>query len=110
VIATTRANHNGNAMAREALRIVLAMSTAAGTVYTSVRSALSNHESRLGYLESRQSALEQQTVPRQEIDAHWTAISEQLSLIEQDIRDLRYDERDGTRRSDREMTFSAKAH
>jgi hypothetical protein len=92
------ARHNGNGMAREALRVVLAMSTAAGTVYTSVRSALSNHESRIGYLEARQNTLEQQTVPRQEIDAHWSAISEQLSLIEQDIRELRYDQRETSRR------------
>ena len=70
---------------REAMRVVLAMSTAAGTVYTSVRSALSDHETRIGLLESQQ----QRTVPRQEIEAHWDAISRQLDHIEQDIRDLR---------------------
>ena len=81
-----------NTLAREALRVVLAMSTAAGTVYASVRSALTNHENRIGFLESRQSTAEQQVVPRQEIEAHWTAISDQLSRIDQDIRDLRYEQ------------------
>ncbi|MGA2232320.1 MAG: hypothetical protein ABSH22_15590 [Tepidisphaeraceae bacterium] len=33
-----------NAVARELVRLALAMTTAAGTVYTSVRSALSDHE------------------------------------------------------------------
>lgn len=83
-----------NALARELLRVVLAMSTAAGTVYASVRSALSDHESRIGFLESRQNEFDQQLVPRSEIDAHWNAISDQLSRIEQDIRDLRYELRD----------------
>jgi len=78
-----------NGLAREALRIVLAMSTAAGTVYASVRSALNDHENRLGLLESRQNQAEQQVVPRQEIEAHWSAIAEQLSRIDQDIRELR---------------------
>jgi hypothetical protein len=71
------------------MRLALAMTTAAGTVYTSVRSALSDHESRIGFLESRQSVAEQREVPRQEIEAHWSAISTQLSRIDQDIRDLR---------------------
>jgi hypothetical protein len=78
-----------NPLAREALRVVLAMSTAAGTVYASVRSALNDHETRLGLIESRQTLSEQQSVPRNEIDAHWSAISEQLSRIDQDIRELR---------------------
>jgi hypothetical protein len=77
---------------REAMRVVLAMSTAAGTVYTSVRSALSSHETRIGQLESRQNMEEQRVVPRQELDAHWTAISQQLSRIEQDVRDIRYEQ------------------
>jgi hypothetical protein len=77
---------------REAMRVVLAMSTAAGTVYTSVRSALSDHESRIGVLESRQEAVEQRLVPRQELDAHWDAISSQLSRIEQDVRDIRFEQ------------------
>ena len=38
---------------REAMRVVLAITTAAGTVYTSVRSSLNDHESRIGNLESR---------------------------------------------------------
>jgi hypothetical protein len=71
---------------REAMRVVLAMSTAAGTVYTSVRSALSDHETRIGVLEQQQ----QKVVPRPEIEAHWDAISKQLDRIEQDLRDLRY--------------------
>lgn len=75
---------------REAVRVVLAMTTAAGTVYTSVRSALSDHESRIGFLESRQSAAEQRTVSREEIEAHWAAISGQLARIETDLRDIRY--------------------
>jgi len=79
---------------REAVRVVLAMSTAAGTVYTSVRSALSDHENRLTVLESRQNDMEQQTVPRREIEAHWSAIADQLNRIEQDIRDLRTETRD----------------
>jgi hypothetical protein len=82
-------NKFANPLAREALRVVLAMSTAAGTVYASVRSALNDHETRLGLLESRQTLSEQQSVPRNEIDAHWSAISEQLSRIDQDIRELR---------------------
>ena len=90
---------NSNGLAREALRVVLAMSTAAGTVYASVRSALSDHESRIGFLESRQNDFDRQLVPRAEIDAHWSAISDQLSRIEQDIRDLRWEQR---QTSDRE--------
>lgn len=77
-------------LAREAVRIILAMSTAAGTVYTSVRSALSDHESRIGSLELRQNTAEQKLVGREELEVHWTAISEQLNQIEQDLRDLRY--------------------
>jgi hypothetical protein len=78
---------------REAMRVVLAMSTAAGTVYTSVRSALSDHESRIGFLESRENQIEQKFVPRGEADAHWSAISGQLDRIELDIRDLRFEQR-----------------
>jgi phage baseplate assembly protein W len=78
---------------REVMRVVLAMSTAAGTVYTSVRSALSDHESRIGLLESRQTQAEQKFVPRGEADAHWSAITNQLNRIEQDIRDLRFEQR-----------------
>jgi hypothetical protein len=78
-----------NAVARELVRLALAMTTAAGTVYTSVRSALSDHESRIGLLESRQNAADQREVPRQEIEAHWSAISTQLSRLDQDIREMR---------------------
>jgi TolA-binding protein len=85
----------GNTVVRELVRVVLAMTTAAGTVYTSVRSALSDHETRIAILESRQSAAEQRVVPREELEAHWTAISSQLSRIEQDIRDLRAEEMRG---------------
>jgi hypothetical protein len=77
---------------REAMRVVLAMSTAAGTVYTSVRSALSDHENRIGQLEQRENLQEQRLVPRQELDAHWSAINAQLSRIEQDVRDIRYEQ------------------
>jgi uncharacterized membrane-anchored protein YhcB (DUF1043 family) len=84
---------NGDSWRKEAMRVVLAMTTAAGTVYTSVRTALSNHESRIGVLESRQDAQEQREVPRQELEAHWNAIAEQLSRIEQDLRDIRYEQR-----------------
>jgi hypothetical protein len=83
-----------NAIAREAVRVVLAMTTAFGTVYTSVRSALSNHESRIGQLESQQSATQDKLVGRQELDAHWSAISTQLAQIEQDLRDIRNDTRE----------------
>jgi len=78
----------GDSWRKEAMRVVLAMTTAAGTVYTSVRTALSNHESRIGVLESRQDVQEQHDVPRQELDAHWTAIAAQLNRIEQDLRDI----------------------
>jgi hypothetical protein len=81
------------ALAREAVRVVLAISAAAGTAYTSMRSALNNHESRIGLLESEQSATQDKLVGRQELDAHWSAISEQLAQIEQDLRDLRNDQR-----------------
>jgi hypothetical protein len=82
-----------NPWLREAVRVILAMSTAACTVYTSVRSALSDHENRLSVLESRQNEMDQQTVPRREIEAHWSAIGDQLNRIEQDIRDLRQETR-----------------
>lgn len=80
----------GNTVMREAVRVLLAMTTAAGTVYTSVRSALSDHESRIGFLEARQTAAEQHAVSREEIEAHWGAIAGQLDRIETDIRDIRY--------------------
>jgi hypothetical protein len=82
----------GDSWRREAMRVVLAMSTAAGTVYTSVRSALSDHESRIGVLESRENLTEQRVVPRQELDAHWEAITGQLARIEQDLRDIRFEQ------------------
>jgi hypothetical protein len=88
-----------NGLIREAARVFLAMSTAAGTVYTSVRSALSDHESRLGMLESRQSSVEQKMVPRDEIEAHWTFISGQLERIEQDVRDIWLIQNGANRRS-----------
>ena len=81
-----------NARARELIRVALAMSTAAGTVYTSVRSALSNHEARINLLETQQTAADEKRVPREELDAHWSAISAQLARIEQDLRDLRNEE------------------
>ena len=78
---------------REAMRVVLAITTAAGTVYTSVRSSLNDHESRIGNLESRQASDEQKVVSREEIEDHWTAITAQLNRIEQDLRDLRFEAR-----------------
>jgi TolA-binding protein len=86
-----------SAIAREAVRVMLAMTTAAGTVYTSVRSALSDHESRIGSLESRQNNADERAVPRREIEAHWEAISQQLAQIEQDLRDMRLEQHDITK-------------
>jgi hypothetical protein len=85
--------HGLDSWRREAMRVVLAMSTAAGTVYASVRTALNDHENRIGDLESRQAADEQKAVSREEIEAHWTAITAQLNRIDQDIRDLRFEVR-----------------